>query len=113
MHGRLIPLLLAVAALTAPADPPFSEDRFKAHVVFLADDLLEGREAGTRGHDIAARYIAAQFALAGVAPGAGNGSYLQPVNLLETIESGPEPEVTITTPGGRHPISENLRPFGP
>ena len=65
---------------------------------------LEGREAGTRGHDIAARYIAAQFALAGVAPGAGNGSYLQPVNLLETIESGPEPEVTITTPGGRHPL---------
>ncbi|HZB26093.1 MAG TPA: M20/M25/M40 family metallo-hydrolase [Vicinamibacterales bacterium] len=104
MHGRLIALLAAAASLTAPADPHFSEERFKAHVVFLADDLLEGREAGTRGHDIAARYIAAQFALAGVAPGAGDGGYLQPVNLLETIESGAAPEVTITTPGGRHTL---------
>src|SRR5687768_5328912 len=104
MHGRLIALVVAAASLTAPADPQFSEERFKAHVVFLADDLLEGREAGTRGHDIAARYVAAQFALAGVAPGAGNGSYLQPVELLETIESGRAPEATITTPRGPHTL---------
>ena len=104
MHGRLIPLLVAAAALTAPDDPQFSEDRFKAHVVFLADDLLEGREAGTRGHDIAARYIAAQFALAGVAPGAGDGSYLQQVELLETAVSEPTPAFTLITSAGRQAL---------
>jgi hypothetical protein len=29
---------------------------------FLADDLLEGRESGTRGYDIAANYVASQYA---------------------------------------------------
>ena len=38
-------------------------ERIRAHVRFLADDLLEGRGTGTRGGDIAAKYIAAQFAL--------------------------------------------------
>ena len=101
MRGPFVAILFVAASMAAPADPHFSEERFKAHVVFLADDLLEGREAGTRGHDIAARYIAAQFALAGVEPGAGDGSYLQQVDLLETIESGPAAEVIITTPPGR------------
>jgi Zn-dependent M28 family amino/carboxypeptidase len=34
---------------------------------FLADDLLEGRETGTRGYDIAAEYVTAQFTAAGLA----------------------------------------------
>lgn len=33
---------------------------------FLADDLLEGRETGTRGFDVAAQYVAAQFEAAGL-----------------------------------------------
>ena len=47
---------LAAAALaqTPAATPEFSPEAFRAHVAFLADDLLEGREAGTRGYDIAA-----------------------------------------------------------
>ena len=64
-------------AIAQRAEPDFSADRFKAHVTFLADDLLEGREAGTRGHEIAARYIASQFALLGVKPGGDDGTLLQ------------------------------------
>ncbi len=52
----------APAAQAAAATPDFSADAFRAHVTFLADDLLEGREAGTRGYDIASRYVATQFA---------------------------------------------------
>jgi hypothetical protein len=37
--------------------------RIRAHVKFLASDLLEGRGTGQRGGDIAAEYIATQFAL--------------------------------------------------
>src|SRR5690348_17794242 len=52
-----------------PPDHAFSADRIRAHVAFLADDLLEGREAGTRGHEIAAKYVATEFELLGVKPG--------------------------------------------
>jgi Zn-dependent M28 family amino/carboxypeptidase len=56
--------------------------RIADHVRFLADDLLEGRGTGTRGGDIAANYIAAQFALYGLKPAGDNGSYLQKVDFM-------------------------------
>jgi Zn-dependent M28 family amino/carboxypeptidase len=56
--------------------------RIAAHVRFLADDLLEGRGTGTRGGDIAAKYIATQFALYGLKPAGDNGSYLQKVDFV-------------------------------
>ena len=64
-----------VAAAMRGIDP----ERIRAHVKFLADDLLEGRGTGTRGGDIAAHYIAAQFALDGLRPAGDGGSYLQRV----------------------------------
>ena len=65
------------AAAMQSIDP----ERIRAHVRFLADDLLEGRGTGARGGDIAARYIAAQFALDGLQPAGDNGTYLQAVNF--------------------------------
>jgi Zn-dependent M28 family amino/carboxypeptidase len=56
--------------------------RIAEHVRFLADDLLEGRAPGTRGGDIAAKYIAAQFALEGLKPAGDNGGYLQKVDFV-------------------------------
>jgi Zn-dependent M28 family amino/carboxypeptidase len=56
--------------------------RMAEHVRFLADDLLEGRGTGTRGGDIAANYIAAQFALYGLKPAGDNGTYLQKVDFV-------------------------------
>lgn len=38
----------------------------RAHMTFLADDMLEGRGTATRGHEIAARYVAAQFEALGL-----------------------------------------------
>jgi Zn-dependent M28 family amino/carboxypeptidase len=56
--------------------------RIGEHVRFLANDLLEGRGPGTRGGDIAANYIAAQFALYGLKPAGDNGTYLQKVDFV-------------------------------
>ncbi len=53
-----------------------------AHARFLSDDLLEGRAPGARGGELAARYIATQFALLGLEPGAKDGSYFQPVPIV-------------------------------
>lgn len=49
----------------------------EAIVDFLADDELQGREAGQQGSRIAARYLAACLKEAGIAPLTGD-SYLQP-----------------------------------
>jgi len=56
-------------------------ERIRAHVRFLASDLLEGRGTGQRGGEIAAEYIATQFALYGLKPAGDNGSFLQRVPL--------------------------------
>ncbi len=57
--------------------------KIRAHVRFLSHDLLEGRGTGQRGGDLAAEYIATQFALYGLKPaGDEAGSYLQKVPLV-------------------------------
>jgi len=95
-------LLAGVAALcfasSALAQSPvttedFSAEAFRAHVAFLSDDLLEGREAGSRGYDIAARYVATQLAALGVQP-AANGDWYQQVEFVRFANSG-TPRLTI------------------
>src|SRR5207237_3639241 len=57
-------------------------ERIRAHVRFLSHDLLEGRGTGQRGGDIAAEYIATQFALDGLQPAGDNGTFLQKVPMV-------------------------------
>ncbi len=52
-----------------------------AHMAFLADDLLEGRGTATRGHEIAARYVASQFEALGLEPAGTGGTWFQRVPL--------------------------------
>src|ERR1700733_11330770 len=68
----------AVQAAEASVDP----EKIRAHVKFLSDDLLEGRGPGLRGSEIAAKYIATQFAIYGLQPGGDNGTYLQQINFV-------------------------------
>ena len=57
-------------------------EHIRWHVRFLSHDLLEGRGTGQRGGDIAAEYIATQFAEYGLKPAGEDGSYLQKVPLV-------------------------------
>jgi Zn-dependent M28 family amino/carboxypeptidase len=57
-------------------------ENIRAHVRFLSHDLLEGRGTGQRGGDIAAQYIATQFALDGLKPAGDNGTYMQKVPMV-------------------------------
>ncbi|HXO32248.1 MAG TPA: M28 family peptidase [Candidatus Acidoferrales bacterium] len=57
-------------------------EHIRWHVRFLSHDLLEGRGTGQRGGDIAAEYIATQFAEYGLKPAGENGSYMQKVPLV-------------------------------
>ncbi len=82
--GALLAGLLSACASSPPTtggDAITARD-MRAHMTFLAADALQGREAGTPGYDVAAAYVASQFAAAGLAPGGVDGAYFQPVPLL-------------------------------
>ncbi|AMY12328.1 Aminopeptidase S [Luteitalea pratensis] len=83
----LAPLALRPAAQAPAASgldlASVSAARIVAHATLLADDLYEGRAPGSRGGDLAARYIATQFALLGLEPGAKDGTWYQPVPIVE------------------------------
>src|SRR5271157_998171 len=107
MHRFAVSALLAAPALlfgqavspAVPAMPPVPHvaslpraaeqamaavdpEKIRAQVKFLASDLLEGRGTGQRGGDIAAEYIATQFALYGLKPAGDNGTYMQNVPMV-------------------------------
>lgn len=83
----LVPLAAAAAAQSPSAD--FTPERFRAHVAFLADDLLEGRETGTRGYGIAARYVATQYESLGLRPGGAGDNWYQPVPFVRFAMTAP------------------------
>lgn len=81
----------AVAGLPEPARQAAASidpEKIRAHVRFLASDLLEGRGPGTRGAELAAEYIATQFALDGLKPAGDGGTYFQrvPMFAVHTLE---------------------------
>lgn len=93
----------AAKVKTTGSDFVPSAEAIKAHMTFLADDAMEGREAGTRGYDIAANYVAAQYALLGLKPAGDHGqkgtSYLQRVPLIAYRPAG-DGSVSVTGADG-------------
>ncbi len=79
------------------ASQRIDESTLRAHVRFLADDLLEGRGPGARGGLLAAKYIAAQFEAMGLEPAAADRSYFQQVQM---IGSRPDPSSRLVVKGG-------------
>jgi Zn-dependent M28 family amino/carboxypeptidase len=82
-------------------------ERIRAHVRYLSHDLLEGRGTGQRGGDIAAEYIATQFALYGLKPVGDNGTYMQKVPMVGIT---PQPETTFSLVSGRGDV-KSLTPL--
>ncbi len=119
MHARLaLTAVLGVAAFglgscdrtATPGDqaPPTaltaSPDAIRAHMAFLADDLLDGRLAGTRSHAIAARYVASQMAQAGLKPGAGQQQWFQSVPIVESTAVIPPATLEFRSADGRRSV---------
>ena len=55
----------------------------RSHIVFLADDKLEGRRTGSAGEKLAYEYISNQFAAAGLIPKGDNGTFIQEFEVNE------------------------------
>jgi hypothetical protein len=87
--------LSAGAFAQAPADEAqFTPEGFRAHVAFLADDRLEGRDAGTPGYELGALYVATRFEGLGLKP-VGKDGWFQQVPFLEYKLGGNAPRLTI------------------
>lgn len=75
-------------------------DRLKAHLEFIANDLLEGRNTPSRGLDIATWYVATQLKLWGAQPAGDNGTFFQDINLKE----GPSAHNVVAIIPGSDPV---------
>jgi len=82
-------------------------EHIRWHVRYLSHDLLEGRGTGQRGGDIAAEYIATQFAESGLKPAGDHGTYMQKVPLVG-ITTLPETQFSLVPKRGE---TMNLKPL--
>jgi Zn-dependent M28 family amino/carboxypeptidase len=82
-------------------------EHIRWHVRYLSHDLLEGRGTGQRGGDIAAEYIATQFAEYGLKPAGDHGTYMQKVPLVG-ITTLPETQFSVVPRQGE---TMNLKPL--
>jgi Zn-dependent M28 family amino/carboxypeptidase len=99
--------LVSAIAGTAVATPRAADDlarRWWAHVAFLADDALEGRDTGSEGHRKAAAYVAEQFKAAGLAP-AGTAGYLQPVQFVSRKIVEAQSSLALVRDGKAEPVA--------
>src|SRR5262245_43676207 len=103
VHASLALFMLTLLATMGVAQrmptPTISEATLKAHIKFLADDLLEGRGTGARGGELAAKYIAAEMEQLGLKGAAADGSFFQPVSLVG-VKADPNTKLTISGHGG-------------
>lgn len=70
------------SATIQSAEASVSPERIREQDKFISDDLFEGRYPGLRGGELAAKYIATQFALEGLKPAGDNGTFLQQVDFV-------------------------------
>jgi hypothetical protein len=104
----LAPLAALLVAAAPPAAPLYrapaaQADRVRATVEFLADDLLEGRATGKRGHELAALYVASRYRALGLQPGGENGSWYQRVPFRRAVTEG-TPLVRLKTAAGERAL---------
>src|ERR1700716_3125105 len=85
----LFALLIAAPAAERAAAAQVTAAEISAHIRSLSDDLLEGRKPGSAGDEIAIRYLASQLEALGLKPGADNGTFFQPVPLVELAAEVP------------------------
>ena len=99
---RIAPAVLAAALAAAPAaaQAPRAEgplkheprptagaitaDDLRTRLYLMADDSMMGREAGTRGNEMATAYLAAEAQRIGLQPAGENGTFFQVVPLVQS-----------------------------
>jgi len=87
-------LLFLASVLSCKNESKVVDNKIKEDVAFLADDKLEGRQTGTRGETLAAKYLVERFRTIGLQP-KGTEGYLQSFSFKPKTD--PHGEVKFTT----------------
>lgn len=90
--------LLLSSPLLAQPSAPIDTDDLMRHIRVLASDEYQGRKPGTEGETLTTRYIVEQFSSRGLEPAGVDGSWFQPVPL---VERSPGPHQVDWTVNGR------------
>ena len=94
--------VLAISLWGAPKENDAT--RWWSHVLFLADDSLEGRQTGSPGHRRAAEYVATQFEKSGLTTAGGSG-YTQPVKLTSRRIQEAQSSLALVRNGNREALA--------
>lgn len=82
-------------------------EALRADLEFLADDALEGRGTGSRGFELAAKYVRSRFKAEGLRSGTKDGSYFQPVTFRRTEVDSEATSLTLQHNGQAHHLTYN------
>jgi hypothetical protein len=110
LAGLVLVVSLAVAQSPTSDFPPdellqhITVDGLRGHMAFLSDDLLEGRGIGTRGYQLAANYVRAQFEEMGLKPGGESRSYFQNVRFRKIELQRDKSSVSIKNNGSNRSL---------
>jgi len=96
-------ILIAAASLSA-ADYAAEGKLWWAHIQFLADDKLEGRNTGSEGYRKAVAYVASQFDKLGLKP-AGTSSWEQPVKFETRSLVADQSSMSLVHDGESEPLT--------
>ena len=98
-------ILIAALTVSLLGAPKVTDaTRWWSHVLFLADDSLEGRQTGSPGHHRAAEYIATQFEKSGLKTVGGSG-FTQPVKLRSRRIREEQSSLALVRNGDRQPLT--------
>jgi len=75
-------------------------DNIKAHIEFLADDTLKGRDTGSNGYQIAANYVKSYFKQLGMAPMGEHGGFEQEVTFRKAVLTDGSAKMSIENASG-------------
>ncbi len=89
IYASVVPLLgcspsLRVRSVTE-TQPDITVADVRTRIYLVADDSMQGREAGARGNVVVTNYLAAELARIGLDPAGENGTYFQTIPMVRRV----------------------------
>src|SRR5688500_3756878 len=96
-------LVVAIICSAAGVSGQQPAERWWAHVTYLANDAMQGRDTGSAEHRKAAEYVAEHFKRAGLTPG-GTKGYFQPVPFRSRRINEEQSSFALVRKGSLEPV---------
>ena len=82
VFGMGLAVAAGAQATIEKAEQRIDSETIREYVKVLSDDAMQGRYPGTKGGDMAAAYVAKQFAADGLMPAGDHGTFMQQINFV-------------------------------